>query len=80
MASIALNLTLNIFLIPEYGSLAAACNTLLCAVFVSVGYFILVKTKVKVKLPLLLIGKLMLLTVLLYVVFYGLQLFLVCGW
>jgi len=73
MVSIALNLTLNIFFIPEYGSLAAACNTLLCAVFVSVGYFILVKTKVKLKLPLLLIGKLMLLTVLLYGVFYGLQ-------
>jgi len=71
--SIALNLTLNLFFIPEYGSLAAALNTLLCAVFVSVGYFILVRNKVKVRLPYLLLGKLVLLTGLLYGIFYGLK-------
>jgi O-antigen/teichoic acid export membrane protein len=73
MASIVLNTTLNVIFIPEYGSLAAACNTLLCAVFVSVGYFIMVGRMVKIKLPLALIGRLILLTGLLYLTFYGLQ-------
>ena len=73
MVSIGLYLTLNLLFIPEYGSLAAALNTLLCAVFVSIGYFILVGRKVQLRLPYLLIGKLLLLTGLLYLVFYGLQ-------
>jgi O-antigen/teichoic acid export membrane protein len=73
MLSIVLNLTLNFMFIPEYGSLAAAWNTLLCAVFVSVGYFIMVARKTKIKLPLTQLGKLAVLTVLLYGIFAGLQ-------
>jgi O-antigen/teichoic acid export membrane protein len=73
IASIILNISLNVIFIPQYGSMAAACNTLFCAVFVSVGYFIMVGRMVKIKLPVGLIGKLMLLTGLLYGTFYGLQ-------
>jgi O-antigen/teichoic acid export membrane protein len=72
-ASIVLNITLNLFLLPEYGSLAAACNTLICAVFVSVGYFVLVGKKVNVKLPVGMLLKLALLTLLLTGVFYLLE-------
>jgi O-antigen/teichoic acid export membrane protein len=71
--SIILNTTLNFIFIPEYGSLAAACNTLLCAAFVSVGYFFIVGTKLKIKLPLLLLLKLGLLTIVMAGVFYGLK-------
>jgi O-antigen/teichoic acid export membrane protein len=71
--SIILNTTLNFIFIPEYGSLAAACNTLLCAGFVSVGYFIIVGSKLKIRLPLLLLIKLAVITVLLAVIFYGLK-------
>lgn len=73
MVSIVLNLTLNYLFIPEYGSLAAALNTLLCVIFVSGGYFVLVGRKVKLRLPYRLLGKLLLLTGLLYLVFYLLQ-------
>ena len=71
-ASIVLNLTLNFIFIPEFGSLAAAWNTLFCAVFVSVGYFIMVGRKVKIKLPYALLLKLVLLAVLLGGLFFGL--------
>lgn len=77
--SILLNFSLNFLLLPEYGSLAAACNTLLCAVFVSVGYFILVGKKIRIKLPVVLLLKLTLLALLLAVVFYGLK-FLSGSW
>ncbi len=75
IVSIAINLVLNFLFIPQYGSLAAAVNTLICAIFVSIGYFILVKNKVKLRLPYLLLGKLVVLAVLLYGVFYALHFF-----
>ncbi|MBK0402590.1 oligosaccharide flippase family protein [Adhaeribacter sp. BT258] len=73
-ASIILNLTLNFIFIPEFGSLAAAWNTLFCAVFVSVGYFMMVGRMVKIKLPYALLLKLVLLAVLLGWLFFGLDL------
>ena len=63
----------NFFLLPQYGSLAAACNTLLCAVFVSVGYFIIVGKRIRVKLPVTILLKLFGLTLLLAGVFFGLD-------
>ncbi|OWP64137.1 hypothetical protein CDA63_05250 [Hymenobacter amundsenii] len=56
--SIALNVGLNFLLMPRYGALAGAANTLLCAVFVSVGYVWLVPRRTGVSLPLRMLGRL----------------------
>ena len=72
-ASIVLNLTLNFIFIPEFGSLAAAWNTLVCAVFVSVGYFLMVGRRIRIQLPIRLLAKLALLSGLLYGLFMGLH-------
>lgn len=49
--SIVLNIGLNFLLMPRYGALAGAFNTLLCAVLVSVGYIWLVPRRTGVQLP-----------------------------
>ena len=50
-ASIGLNLTLNLLLLPHYGAVAAAANTLLCALLVSGGYVWLVRRRMGVAVP-----------------------------
>lgn len=49
--SLALNMGLNLLLVPQGGALAAALNTLLCAVGVSVGYMLLVSRRARVTIP-----------------------------
>ncbi|RIY09245.1 oligosaccharide flippase family protein [Hymenobacter rubripertinctus] len=56
--SIVLNTGLNFLLMPRYGALAGAANTLLCAVFVSVGYVWLVPRRTGVALPLRMLARL----------------------
>ncbi|MDU0371595.1 oligosaccharide flippase family protein [Hymenobacter endophyticus] len=56
--SIVLNTGLNFLLMPRYGALAGAFNTLLCAVLVSVGYVWLVPRRTGVQLPLAALSKL----------------------
>ncbi len=57
-ASIALNLALNLLLLPRYGAVAAAVNTLVCAVLVSGAYLVLVRRRTAVALPLELLARL----------------------
>jgi O-antigen/teichoic acid export membrane protein len=49
--SIALNIGLNLFLLPRYGAVAASLNTLVCAVVVSGAYLVLVARRTQVVLP-----------------------------
>ncbi|WP_262706465.1 oligosaccharide flippase family protein [Hymenobacter metallilatus] len=56
--SIVLNTGLNFLLMPRYGALAGAFNTLLCAVVVSVGYVWLVPRRTGVQLPWGVMGRL----------------------
>jgi O-antigen/teichoic acid export membrane protein len=49
--SIGLNLTLNLLLLPRYGAIAAALNTLLSGVLVSGGYVWLVARRMGVPVP-----------------------------
>ncbi|AHJ97039.1 oligosaccharide flippase family protein [Hymenobacter swuensis] len=56
--SIVLNTGLNFLLLPRYGALAGAANTLLCAVVVSVGYVWLVPRRTGVQLPLAVLWRL----------------------
>ncbi|WP_191005432.1 oligosaccharide flippase family protein [Hymenobacter montanus] len=58
--SIALNIGLNLFLLPRYGAVAASVDTLLCAVFVSGGYLVLVLRRTKVGVPGRLLARLLL--------------------
>lgn len=67
--SIAVNVGLNFLLMPRYGALAGAANTLLCAVLVSGGYLWLVPRRTGVQPPWSMLLRLAL-------VFGG----LCCGW
>ena len=58
--SAALNIGLNLFLLPRYGAVAAALDTLLCAVAVSVGYLVLVHRRTGVGVPVKLLARLLL--------------------
>ncbi|TDN37151.1 lipopolysaccharide biosynthesis protein [Hymenobacter sp. UV11] len=49
--SILLNIALNLLLLPRHGALAAAANTLLSAVVVSVGYVWLVARRMDIAVP-----------------------------
>ncbi len=49
--SIVLNIALNLLLLPRHGALAAAANTLLSAVVVSVGYVWLVARRMAIAVP-----------------------------
>jgi O-antigen/teichoic acid export membrane protein len=49
--SVILNVMLNSILIPAYGSVAAAANTLLCSGVVAAGYLYLVNKKMGLALP-----------------------------
>lgn len=56
--SIALNIGLNVLLLPRYGAVAGALNTLICAVLVSGGYVGLVQWRAGVAVPWALLGRL----------------------
>lgn len=79
-ASIALNVTLNLLLLPKLGAVAGAINTLVCAVFVSVGYLWLVERRTGVAVPWHWLGRLALAFGLLCAVWYGLQTRLALHW
>lgn len=49
--SIALNIALNVLLLPRYGAVAGALNTLICALLVSGGYVALVHGRTGVAVP-----------------------------
>ena len=49
--SITLNITLNLLLLPHFGAVAAACNTLLSGVVVAGGYVWLVQRRMAVAVP-----------------------------
>ena len=49
--SIALNIALNLLLLPRHGALAAAANTLLSALVVSMGYVWLVARRMDIAVP-----------------------------
>lgn len=56
--SIGLNIGLNLLLLPRYGAVAGALNTLICAVVVSGGYVALVQRRAGVAVPWALLGRL----------------------
>jgi len=58
--SVALNIGLNLFLLPRYGAVAASLDTLLCAAAVSVGYLVLVARRTGVGVPGRLLARLLL--------------------
>lgn len=72
--SIGLNVGLNVALLPRYGAVAAALDTLLCAVFVSGGYLWLVHRRAGVQIPWSLLARLALAFGLLCATFGGLRL------
>ncbi|OGX90186.1 polysaccharide biosynthesis C-terminal domain-containing protein [Hymenobacter coccineus] len=59
-ASLALNVGLNLVLLPRFGAVAAALNTLVCAVAVSGAYLVLVARRTGVALPWALLARLLL--------------------
>ncbi|GAA4380392.1 oligosaccharide flippase family protein [Hymenobacter koreensis] len=71
--SIALNVGLNLLLLPRYGAVAGAVNTLVCAVFVSGGYVWLVQNRAGVAVPWAMLARLALTFGLLCAAWYGLQ-------
>ena len=79
-ASIGLNLGLNLLLLPRYGAVAAAANTLVCAVLVSGVYLVLVRRRTGVALPWSLLARLALAFGLLCAAWYAAQQYLVLGW
>ncbi|MFD1470684.1 lipopolysaccharide biosynthesis protein [Hymenobacter caeli] len=58
--SLALNVALNLWLLPRFGAVAAACNTLACAAAVSGAYLVLVARRTGVALPWALLARLLL--------------------
>ncbi|WP_167852002.1 oligosaccharide flippase family protein [Hymenobacter elongatus] len=74
--SIAVNVLLNVLLLPRYGAVAAALNTLLCAVLVSGGYVWLVSRRAGVAVPWATLARLLLAFGLLCGTFAGLRLLL----
>ncbi|RFP63494.1 hypothetical protein D0N36_19100 [Hymenobacter lapidiphilus] len=72
-ASVVLNVGLNLLLLPRFGAVAAAWNTLACAVFVSVCYLWLTHRRAEVAVPWLLLGRLLAVLAALCAGWYGLQ-------
>ena len=72
-ASIVLNVGLNLLLLPKMGAVAGAINTLVCAVFVSVGYLWLVQRRTGIAVPWNWLARLGLAFGLLCAVWFGLQ-------
>jgi len=59
-ASVALNIGLNLLLMPQYGAIAGAANTLACVCFVSLTYLWLVHRRTTVSIPWGLLARLLL--------------------
>ncbi|MGY2132996.1 oligosaccharide flippase family protein [Hymenobacter sp. HD11105] len=78
--SLGLNVVLNLLFLPQYGAVAAAINTLVCAVLVSGGYVWLVQYRAGVTVPWALLGRLLLAFLLLCAGWYGLQQAVVLSW
>lgn len=78
--SLALNVGLNLLLLPRYGAVAAAYNTLLCAGLVAVGYLWLMHHRAQVAVPWGWLGRLSLAFGLLCAGWYGLQHLLALPW
>ncbi len=72
MASIVLNVVLNVLTLSSFGAVGAAWNTLASAVLVSVGYVVLMP-RTEVTVPWLLLGRLLGITVVLCTVWYQLR-------
>ena len=72
-ASVVLNVGLNLVLLPRYGAVAAAGNTLVCAAGVSGTYLVLVARRTGVALPWGLLARLLLAFGLLCGGWYGLR-------
>jgi O-antigen/teichoic acid export membrane protein len=79
-ASIVLNVGLNLVLLPKLGAVAGAINTLVCAVFVSVGYVWLVQRRTGVPVPWAWLGRLAVAFGLLCAVWWGMQHSLALPW
>ncbi|QIX62933.1 oligosaccharide flippase family protein [Hymenobacter sp. BT18] len=73
VASIVLNVGLNVVLLPRFGAVAAAVDTLLSALLVSGGYLWLLWRRTKVAMPWGLLGRLLAAFALLCLGWYGLQ-------
>jgi O-antigen/teichoic acid export membrane protein len=80
LVSIVLNIGLNLFLLPRYGALAAAVDTLICAVVVSVAYLWLVARRTGVELPWRLLARLLLAFGMLCGAWYTLRIGLNLSW
>ena len=79
-ASIVLNIGLNLVFLPKFGAAAAAVDTLVCAVAVSVGYVVLVARRTEVDIPVRLLARLLLAFGLLCGSWFGLQYGLYLRW
>ena len=79
-ASIALNLGLNLLLLPRYGAVAAAANTLISVLLVSAGYVGLVARRTVVAVPWRVLAQLALAFGLLCGGWYGLRRNLALSW
>jgi O-antigen/teichoic acid export membrane protein len=78
--SIVLNLSLNLLLLPRYGAVAAAANTLISVVFVSVSYVWLVAQRTAIEVPWRILAQLALAFGLLCGLWYGLRTALALSW
>ncbi|UYZ60713.1 oligosaccharide flippase family protein [Hymenobacter latericus] len=78
--SIALNIGLNFVLLPRYGAVAGALNTLICAVVISVGYLWLVQYRANIAVPWGLLGRLLAVFVGLCAGWYALQTWAALPW
>ena len=78
--SVALNIGLNLWLMPRYGALAGAADTLMCAVFVSASYVVLLVRAGTVPVPGRLLARLLLAFGLLCGSWFGLRVSLNLSW
>lgn len=78
--SVALNVGLNLVFLPQFGAMAAAWNTLVCAGLVSVCYVWLVQRRAGVPVPWVTLARLLGVLGGLSAGWYGLQRFLHLGW
>ncbi|RZK53205.1 MAG: hypothetical protein EOO59_12730, partial [Hymenobacter sp.] len=78
--SIALNLTLNLLLLPRYGAVAAAANTLVSVIVVSLSYVWLVARRTQVAVPWRILARLALAFGLLCGLWYALRTGLSLSW
>ena len=78
--SVALNIGLNLWLMPRYGALAGAADTLMCAVFVSASYVVLLARAGTVPVPGRLLARLLLAFGLLCGSWFGLRVGLALSW